>query len=292
MKQVAPDYYTNFRCVAGGCHHTCCGAGWEIDIDPDTYEYYAGIPGEFGKRLQDGIDHKEPPIFKMDGQGRCGFLRTDGLCDIICTLGEDALCDICTDHPRFRNFYSDRVEIGVGLCCEEACRLILQNPAKALFTEQGSDNAIEEEAEFFARRQAVFDILQDRSIPFQGRMEKLCPPDAVSPSRWTMVYRDLERLDSAWNGYLDVLKTCETYLTDDAHDTLWEQLAVYFCYRHLRPDDFDLRLAFCLHAVKIIQTIATAEQADVGAILNICRLYSGEIEYSDENVDRLMETII
>ena len=32
-----PDYYEKFACIAGACEDTCC-AGWEIDLDEETYE--------------------------------------------------------------------------------------------------------------------------------------------------------------------------------------------------------------------------------------------------------------
>ena len=34
-----PDYYEKFKCVGGDCKDTCC-AGWEIDIDEETFYYY------------------------------------------------------------------------------------------------------------------------------------------------------------------------------------------------------------------------------------------------------------
>ena len=34
-----PDYFDQFACLAGDCPHSCC-IGWEIDIDPDTADYY------------------------------------------------------------------------------------------------------------------------------------------------------------------------------------------------------------------------------------------------------------
>ena len=30
-----PDYFEQFRCLAGDCPHTCC-AKWEVVIDEDT----------------------------------------------------------------------------------------------------------------------------------------------------------------------------------------------------------------------------------------------------------------
>ena len=41
-----PDYYEKFRCIGGACPDTCC-AGWEVDIDEETAEYYLQQEGEF-----------------------------------------------------------------------------------------------------------------------------------------------------------------------------------------------------------------------------------------------------
>ena len=54
MKTVVPDYYPAFRCKADKCEHTCC-AGWEIDIDDDTYTYYKSIGGRMGEKLMNAI---------------------------------------------------------------------------------------------------------------------------------------------------------------------------------------------------------------------------------------------
>ena len=64
--------------------------------------------------------------FVMGDDDRCPFLRDDNLCEMILKHGEDYLCDICREHPRFYNDMGDRVEAGIGLVCEEACRLALE----------------------------------------------------------------------------------------------------------------------------------------------------------------------
>ena len=51
-------------------------------------------------------------------------------CDIITEYGDGAICDICYLHPRFSNFYEDFTETGLGLCCEEAVRIILTEKEK------------------------------------------------------------------------------------------------------------------------------------------------------------------
>ena len=127
MKVFAPDYYTGFRCVAGACRHSCC-VGWEIDVDPETMKRYQSMEGELGAKLKRCIDPDPVPHFILSDQERRPFLTEENLCQIILQAGEESLCQICADHPRFRNFWSDRIEIGLGLACEEAARLILTSP--------------------------------------------------------------------------------------------------------------------------------------------------------------------
>ena len=124
MKTFVPDYYFDFRCLAGACGHTCC-EGWEIDIDEDTLKKYESVSGEFGRFLRESVSLSPAPHFRLMPGERCPFLTESRLCGIILQKGEDYLCQICRDHPRFRSFWSDRIEMGLGLACEEAARLIL-----------------------------------------------------------------------------------------------------------------------------------------------------------------------
>ena len=124
MKVFVPDYYIRFRCIAGACRHSCC-VGWEIDVDPETLKRYRAMKGMLGGKLKRCIDPDPEPHFKLSSEERCPFLTEQNLCEIILQEGEGALCQICADHPRFRNFWSDRIEMGLGMACEEAARLIL-----------------------------------------------------------------------------------------------------------------------------------------------------------------------
>ena len=45
---------------------------------------------------------------------------------MITDYGEKSLCQVCGDHPRFRSFFGDRVETGLGLSCEQAVNVVLQ----------------------------------------------------------------------------------------------------------------------------------------------------------------------
>ena len=121
MKFVKPNFYDRFRCTASACSDTCC-AGWEIDIDPDTKAYYETLEGEFGERLREQIEELPEGMacFRLTEDERCPFLTDDNLCEVIFELGDDGLCEICREHPRFYEQFADRMEMGVGLCCEEA----------------------------------------------------------------------------------------------------------------------------------------------------------------------------
>ena len=54
MKQIYPDFYPEFRCLAGDCPDTCC-KDWEVVVDPETMEFYRSVPGELGERLKNGF---------------------------------------------------------------------------------------------------------------------------------------------------------------------------------------------------------------------------------------------
>ena len=66
------------------------------------------------------------PAFHLDDRDRCVFLNQKNLCDIYIELGEDALCEICTQHPRFHNEYGNIRQTGLGMACEEATRLMFE----------------------------------------------------------------------------------------------------------------------------------------------------------------------
>lgn len=106
---VKPDFFDSFRCIASDCAHTCC-AGWEIAVDPDKAALYDQLLDESEKRRL--LPAPDGTLLCREG-GRCGFLRDDGLCDLIIRRGEDALCDICREHPRFYS-YSENGNIREG----------------------------------------------------------------------------------------------------------------------------------------------------------------------------------
>ncbi len=300
MRLIAPDYYPGFRCIADKCRHSCC-IGWEIDVDPDARERYRQIPGPFGKRLNAAIRDGDPAVFRLGPDERCPMLNPNGLCDLITELGEGALCQICADHPRFRNFFSDRTEIGLGLCCEAAAMLVLSRPEPMKLTVLEDDgekaDLPEEEAALLSLRDKLLALLADRTRPLSARLTAWL--DAVNADipalDWPALYRGLERLDPAWDGALDALNLARADL-DGPLTIAYEQFAAYLLYRHLPGalEDGDLpgRAAFAVLGARVLAALCAARP---GCTLKDCadlaRMYSAEIEYSEENIAALLDAL-
>lgn len=302
VKLIAPDYYKDFVCIADACRHSCC-VGWEIGIDAETMEYYRSVPGEIGEKLRASTcETEEGACFRLTEEERCPFLTDGGLCELILRLGEGALCQICDDHPRFRNFFSDCTEIGLGLCCEAAGRLILGRTGKTrLITleEDGGEEAPDEyEEEIRLCREQLTGVVQDRSLPLARRADRLREAAGLDAemdfSFWADVLGGLERMDEAWNERLESLKRPAPALT--GWEVPLEQLMVYLLYRHLpgAAEDGDLpgRTGYVYVMWRLLERMFRAARTQsMEELVGIARLYSSEIEYSDENVGAILDEI-
>lgn len=305
MITLVPEYYSQFRCIAGDCTHSCC-IGWEIDIDSHTYEMYTTLSGELGDKLRHhtrctgGTAH-----FVLGADDRCPFLDNAGLCEIIIKMGEGALCDICADHPRFCSCFSSHTELGLGMCCSEAARIILSHTkpfSLVPLTDTGDDLIYtNEEKDFFDARERLLEIVADRTLCFNSRITKIENefsakiPD-FSFSKWCDIYLSLERLDLEWTVTLGnaAKKSAQSdFFDNEKMQYISEQLLTYFIYRHLPDSLYDgmlsQRISFCLLSFYIIkQLFLRSDDKSFENFVNICRMYSSEIEYSTENIDKLM----
>lgn len=175
MEYTIPDYYEEFSCIGEKCPDTCC-AGWEIVIDKEALRKYKREKSIFRNRLRNGINWKEGTFLQYNK--KCVFLDEDGLCDIYSELGPDKLCKTCRTYPRHIEEFEGVREISLSMSCPVVARLILtrKEPVRFLNKEQG--NEIEEYPDFnyllFTKlvdtRKAMFDMLQNRNIPFSERI--------------------------------------------------------------------------------------------------------------------------
>jgi len=308
MQVVFPDYYKHFSCIAGSCRHNCC-IGWEIDIDPETLARYQAISGDMGQRLRRHISLEGDPHFLLGDQERCPFLNAKNLCDIITHLGEDHLCAICRDHPRFRNELPGRIETGLGLCCEAAGQLILGWESPTVLEIEGAEEVSDP---IIALRDQAIAALQDRSRTIPERIQgmlTLCSAEPPAPHIpfWTRKLLELERLDAAWTELLLRLQA-EWEQADTAGFDLYmatrqreyEQILVYVVYRHMANASTSADLAaraalaalcyFILHAAGAMIWTTTGSFS-FSQQVELARLFSSEIEYSEENLELLLDEL-
>ena len=188
-----PDFYDHFLCIGDSCKDCCC-IGWELDIDDDTFEYYKSVPGPFGDRLREcmaSADKVSPDapgddnLFGDDGgsnmyrlkiDGRCPFLNSKNLCDIVLNLGPQALCRICSEYPRYSFEFDGAVEKSLTISCEEAGRLMFLSdvPIGFVETEAGYFASDDPDEEIFRTisliRSASIRILENRRIDLADRI--------------------------------------------------------------------------------------------------------------------------
>ena len=87
MKIRTPEYYKDFKCIAGACTDTCC-AGWDVDVDEKSYDYYKTVAGSFGQRLQSVMVPEEGAADLYAAKRQMpGFLNDKNLCEFIYCTG-------------------------------------------------------------------------------------------------------------------------------------------------------------------------------------------------------------
>ena len=270
-----PTYCRKFKCIADKCKDNCC-IGWEIDIDPSTAEYYETVNGNFGNKLKANINKDEVCSFILNGE-RCPFLNEKNLCEIIINLGEDKLCQICRDHPRYFEWYSDVKEGGIGLCCEEAARIIVTNPNPfSTYETECDDEGCDDYNESFYNmllfaRDEIIATLENENLTFKQRVANvlsyaievqlnadnyLYDPIPIKNEYPAEVptadikgflesFACLEPIDDNWQDYLsaiiensDILKEKLTTFVD-SFDLYLKNIAVYFIWRYFLKGVYD-----------------------------------------------------
>lgn len=177
MKLRVPHYYKDFVCIASKCKDNCCIGGWEIDIDDETANYYLNLEGEFGDILRASIGRTDEYCFKLK-DGQCPFLDNENLCEIYKNLGEDKMGVVCTQFPRFTEYYGSIKETGIGLACEEAERIIFtdRKPFSMDIEDIDEEEVIDTEYDnvlanyLFKVRDLLFKMIDNESISLHNKM--------------------------------------------------------------------------------------------------------------------------
>ncbi len=190
---LIPNFYQNFHCLAQACKDSCC-MGWNITFDKKDYLRLRRLdaPEELKARLEQSVrrerknEHDGILYGKFDlasNNGRCPFLNTEGLCDIQCACGHEALPLVCTSYPRKTVYSYAAKEYTLSLSCEGVLQQLWDLPNGVEFvedplpkTEYKKVSVVPGESlglYFTPVRELCIDILQDRAMPLTQRMLSL-----------------------------------------------------------------------------------------------------------------------
>ena len=297
MKIIAPAYFNRFACIAARCRHSCC-VGWEVDIDEESLVRYSEMSHPYAEKIRASIEGETPHFKLLEGE-RCPHLDASGLCKIITECGDTALCQICRDHPRYRNFYDGVVEIGLGLSCEEAVRNALSADTGFIasdsedmtdatyFSEYPAELFSEEERPLANEKKRLVALAKNHSLTIENRIDALLPK-RPGFKEIKELYLSMEILDTEWKSRLNLISAENFGCNLDKNADLIEQMLCAFIYRHVSCESFYLpRTVAAFAALSALVVSALSRENDDFA--DTLRAYSAEIEYSTENTERVLD---
>ncbi len=325
MIYIKPWFYDDFKCINSKCTDNCC-IGWEIDVDDETLSKYNQVKGNFGKRIAENLIESDDgsTCFRLCENERCAFLNKDNLCDIITNCGEDYLCDICREHPRFYEWFPGVTECGLGLCCEEVCRILLESEEEFSLVEyndgeeitlQDKDEIAESDTYIFisAFRESLFDILSNKILSFEEKLVKILSKAESftgekiklrNDSNLLDLYLKTEPIDNAWSEYIknlsnDLHEIAPFADTDffEKQNEKYSKILSYILYRHMIKAVFDNciceRVCFCVESVRFIMLCDAKSEKETGVLtlkdsVDNMKRWSKQVEYSEENTEILI----
>lgn len=326
MFTIKPDFYDEFKCIADRCTDSCC-IGWEIDVDEVALEKYQKLQSPLGDEIRSGIIKSEDGCycFGLVEKERCPFLNKKNLCDIIINFGEDYLCDICREHPRFYEWFPGVTECGLGLCCEEVCRLLLESeePFSLVTESDGEEIALETkvdvaESDFYiflsAFRDKLFEVLFSKDMSFEEKLVKvLTKTESFCNEKIKIrnyknsleLYKKTEPIDENWTDYIrklsdnfqSILNVETEFKGKIKADMIYSKILAYVLYRHLIKAVFDRsikeRICFAVEGVRFIYLCDMKTYFEKGELTLKDRIenlknWSKQVEYSEYNTDLLI----
>ena len=300
MSLFAPKYYKDFHCIADRCTHSCC-VGWEIDIDSNSLKKYSALSGNYATEIKSSIEGGDPPHFRLGTGDRCPHLDECGLCRIITELGEGYLTDICREHPRFNISTMGAGYVGVGMACEEACRIILSSDEYHSFIPVGEYDG-EGDVGFDAAPyiNEAYAILLDKSLFYPQRLSALAEGfcagfSDIPDGEWHSLIGELEYLtEKDRERFLAYLGDAEVKTEFEAPLT---RALAYFIFRHALGaesyEEFRAGVGLALFCERLIASLAAKDaDCDFKKLCDIARTVSEEIEYSEDNTEAIKFTFI
>ena len=222
------------------------------------------------------------------------------------------LTEICREHPRYYNVYSDRAEVGLGLSCEEAARLTLASGTDSFLHPEVVAQGVEGEEDspaveaLLPTRNELFAMLSREESSaedcYSDILEVLGGGIFPTPETVASLLQELESLE---DGFFDgVMRGCERAGKDASdfstfhnlfHKKWGRKIIAAGIHRHfLDAALFGSGVGGCVLA--IILSLSTAlylygsadSLTEVGAVRGVV-LASKNIEYSEDNTEKTID---
>ncbi len=243
IKRV-PSYFDEFVCI-----------GWEVDIDEESLETYKTVGGSFGDRLRLCINDENSFTLKNN---RCPFLNDKNLCDIFIRIGEDKLCTVCTEYPRFSETYGSLTEKGLGMSCESAAEFIFKNDEPTTFKTERYDCEEECDKNFLKVllkvRENIFNMLKNRNMSISDRVKTILNyayevqnkinSNSIDKISQNADSYDFSKGEKRTDGIRECVKLClDLEIMEDSWTNVIEStLGIFDDYDNL-SDEFDLYIS-------------------------------------------------
>ncbi|MBR5516313.1 MAG: flagellin lysine-N-methylase [Clostridia bacterium] len=298
MITTKPYFYDEFRCIASDCKDSCC-IGWEIEIDDTSILRFKNEGGALGKKLDNNIMEGS---FILQKDERCPFLKADGLCELICEKGADYICDICREHPRYYEWYGEYTDCGLGLCCEEACRLTFASEKTLTFISEGNIQDRDKEiSELLCERESLFRAISNRSRPLSSRIDFYTDFKEI-----LSLFDELNPFDEIWIEASKYIKDNLDYLLSKKEEFLlhigkrvyeYEHLANYLIHRYYMKSLYTYFTDSVIKGIGIYLGIqhlfdlyiyVKESKFDFSCRIESSKYISKQLEYSEENIDIIM----
>lgn len=306
MEKVLLSCYKNFKCIASKCPKTCC-ENWEIEVDKKTLENYKMINNEYSKKILSNIYYSNGKPFIKRINGRCAFLNDDNLCDIIINLGENALSEVCSNHPRFILELGVAEEVSFSLSCPESVRLLLieENLSTISTTDerQAKLNNIDAEKYFWLKstrdvlmktaQRPELTLIEKLFYIYQTVFKKSLKSNVVNEKQVNKIIKKLTKLNSIDTDFIKLLSTDVNFDIDNAKiekklSNVLYSLLFYHTYKPLfYKTDIKTIINYIIFEILVLIKLSKMTNNLSDAIIS----FSREIEHDEDNFNYLLKLL-
>ncbi|MDD3204720.1 MAG: flagellin lysine-N-methylase [Lachnospiraceae bacterium] len=163
QREIKPDYYDSFSCIADKCSFTCCQE-WKIAVDDETNKKWEKLNLSKATAFKEGCR-----VVQLNKYKKCPFLDDNRLCKLVSRYGDEVLSKTCAVFPRQLHTYEteERKEYSLVSCCPAVVDIWNEKENIEFIGESQEKGKEGEESALFQIRGFIMNMLQepDFSIP-------------------------------------------------------------------------------------------------------------------------------